>query len=133
MGSSSDAVHEVAPLIIVEDIERSVAFYCGGLGFACTERWAPEGKLKWCRLERGGAALMVQQACDEDGPAEGRGRGVYFYFLCADADAARAAFAANGLEPEPAHTAFYGMRQVYMTDPDGYALCFQSAVPPPGP
>ena len=30
---------------------------------------------------------MLQQAEDEDGPAEGRGHGVAFYFICDDADA----------------------------------------------
>jgi len=116
------------PLLYVTDIDRSVAFYCNQLGFALTESWRPHDKLCWCRLERGGAALMLQLACDEDGPASERGRGVVFYFLCVDANAIHAEFTAAGLPLKPPEVAFYGMNQLSVTDPDGYSLCFQNLV-----
>jgi uncharacterized glyoxalase superfamily protein PhnB len=120
------AVRELVPLLFVEDITRSVAFYRDRLGFEMTGAWEPEGRLAWCRLQRGGSWLMLQQACDEDGPAEVRRRGVGFYFTCDDADALFAEFTARGLTLAPPTVAFYGMKQLFLKDPDGYELCFQN-------
>lgn len=118
-------VHEVVPLIFVADISRSVAFYRDQLGFVIEAAWEPGGKLAWCRLERGGSAIMLQQATEEDEPAAGRGHGVGFFFLCDDADAMHAEVTALGLSLDPPKSAFYGMKQFFLTDPDGYKLCFQ--------
>src|SRR5688500_6023619 len=93
------AVTEVVPLLFVDDAARSAAFYRDTLGFEMTGSWEPEGKLAWCRMRRGGAVLMLQQACpEEDGPAAARGRGVEFFFTCDDADAVYAELTANGLK-----------------------------------
>jgi uncharacterized glyoxalase superfamily protein PhnB len=125
-------LHEIVPLLFVEDIGRSAGFYRDQLGFEMTQDWSPDGKLAWCRLERGSAALMLQQACpEEDGPAEGRGRGVGFFFLCDDAGAMHTEFAASGVSLAPPQVAFYGMNQLFVKDPDGYELCFQNAVRSP--
>ena len=123
-------VRELVPLLFVQDMERSAAFYTGRLGFEMTLKWEPEGKLSWCRLERDASAIMLQQACEEDGPAEGRGRGVGFFFNCNDAEALHVELVARGLEVDLPTTAFYGMRQVFVTDPDGYELCFQNPIAP---
>jgi uncharacterized glyoxalase superfamily protein PhnB len=113
-------------LLFVEDVGRSVAFYGERLGFEMTGKWEPEGRLAWCRMRRGGAVLMLQQACEEDGPAAGRGRGVGFFFTCDDAGALHAELTANGLKLDPPSVAFYGMNQLFLKDPDGYELCFQN-------
>ena len=125
---SRTTVREIVPLFFVEDIERSVAFYRDSLGFELANEWKPDGKLAWCRLERGSSALMLQQSIKEDGPAAGRGRGVEFFFLCDDADALHAEFTARGLDIKRPTVAFYGMNQLFLQDPDGYQLCFQNAV-----
>lgn len=127
--AAATTLHELVPLLFVENIERSAAFYRGQLGFEMTQEWSPDGKLAWCRLARGGAALMLQQACpQEDGPTEGRGRGVGFFFLCDDADAIHTEFTVAGLSLQPPQVAFYGMNQLFVKDPDGYELCFQNVV-----
>ncbi len=127
-GVHATFVKELAPLLIVEDIARSVDFYCQKLGFKMTLNWEPDGNLQWCRLERDDSALMLQQACDEDGSPEGRGRGVHFYFNCEDANAEHARLAGCGLKLDPPQVTFYGMNQLYLTDPDGYEHCFQNVV-----
>ena len=123
------AVQTLVPLLVVEDIARSVEFYCEKLAFTMTANWEPEGKLQWCRLERDGAALMLQQACDEDGVPPGCGRGVHFYFTCLDANAEYSRLADCGVSLNPPNLAFYGMNQLYLKDPDGYELCFQNVAP----
>ena len=127
VGERVSTVRELVPLLFVADIQRSMAFYCEKLGFRVTQAWEPNGKLSWCRVDRDGSAVMLQEACpEEDGPAEGRGRGVAFFFNCEDVDAAHAEFAARGLDLQPPAVAHYGMKQVFLQDPDGYQLCFQS-------
>jgi uncharacterized glyoxalase superfamily protein PhnB len=125
--SATATIRELVPLFFVEDILRSAAFYQERLGFELTQKWEPEGKLGWCRLARDGSAVMLQQANDEDGPAAGRGRGVCFYFNCDDVQAIYSEFTERGLALQPPAAAFYGLNQVFVTDPDGYELCFQSA------
>ena len=119
-------IDNLTPLMFVEDVDKSVSFYRDILGFHVTEKWEPHNKLAWCRLERGGSAVMLEQACDEDGPAEGRGRGVGFFFLCDDACVMHAELRAHGVEVDPPKIAFYGMNQLFLKDPDGYELCFQN-------
>lgn len=126
--TTTATISEVVPLLFVEDIQRSVEFYCGALGFDLIQKWEPDGKLGWCRIERGQTAVMLQQACEEDDPATDRGRGVALFFLCDDADALRAEFGAAGLPVDPPKVAFYGMNQLFLKDPDGYNLCFQNPV-----
>lgn len=128
LASATAAIRELVPLLFVQDILRSTAFYQERLGFELTQKWEPDGKLAWCRLSRDGSAVMLQQADDEDGPAIGRGRGVCFYFNCDDAQAIHAEFSERGLAIQPPAAAFYGMNQIFVTDPDGYELCFQSVV-----
>lgn len=120
-------IRELIPLLFVENIAKSVAFYRESLGFAITMKWEPDGNLGWCRMERDGVAIMLQQACEEDGPSAGRGRGVEFFFNCDDAAVLHAEFVANGLTVAPPKLAFYGMNQVFVNDLDGYGLCFQNA------
>lgn len=123
-------VRELVPLLFVRDIERSTVFYRDSLGFEVASKWEPDGKLAWCRLQRDGSAVMLQQATAEDEPAEGRGRGIGFFFICDDAEAMHAELSDRGLHAAPPHVAFYGMKQVFLKDPDGYELCFESPAEP---
>lgn len=124
--ASATPIHDLVPLLSVQEINRSAAFYRNQLGFVMTNIWEPNANLIWCRLERGGAAIMLQQADAEDGPSENRGHGVHFYFNCGDIDALYAELAQRGLQLNPPIVAFYGLKQVFLADPDGYQLCFQS-------
>jgi hypothetical protein len=49
---------------MVTNLERSLAFYIDGLGFTIQNRWAPDGRLLWCWMSVGGAALMLQEASE---------------------------------------------------------------------
>lgn len=61
-------VKQVVPFLTVSDIQASLRFYVDGLGFSMTNHWSPEGQLRWCWLQNGGAALMLQEY-----PQEGHG------------------------------------------------------------
>ena len=53
-----------------------------------------------------------------------------FFFICDDADAIHAELSGRGLHPAPPQVAFYGMKQVFLKDPDGHELCFESPTEP---
>jgi glyoxylase I family protein len=119
-------VRQLWPLLAVTDIERSVAFYRDELGFSVAGEAESNGKLFWCRVVRGGASLMLQQADEEDGPPAQWGRGVAFYFVCDEVDALERELARAGVAHEPVSVAEYGMKQLFVREPDGYLVCFES-------
>ena len=110
---------------MVTNIEESIRFYTEGLGFKMTEQWINEGKLEWCCLERGGAALMLQEYREAFLPEDKLGVGVSVCFICDDALALYREFISRGI---PASKPFVGnsMWVVSLTDPNGYRVDFES-------
>jgi len=125
-------VQQAVPFFMVTDIEASVRFYVEGLGFTMTNDWRPErsaGRLQWCWLQLGGAALMLQEYWRDGRPGgapEGQlGQGVSVCFMCADAIGIYHEITARGV---PADRPFVG-NALWVTavrDPDGYHLYFES-------
>jgi lactoylglutathione lyase len=122
-------VKQAVPFFGVSDIEVSVRYYIDGLGFQMTQKWIDEGKLRWCWLQREGAALMLQEFRTEGRHAnvpEGKlGGGVSICFICEDALAIYHEVTCRGIQ---ASTPFVGnaMWVTGLTDPDGYHLYFES-------
>jgi catechol 2,3-dioxygenase-like lactoylglutathione lyase family enzyme len=115
-------VRQAVPFFAVSDIAASLRFYVEGLGFAMTKQWIDDGKLRWCWLEHGGAALMLQQF-----PTPPKGsEGVTICFICDDALALYREWKSRGTTPQ---RPFVGnnMWVVNVTDPDGHKLSFESA------
>jgi uncharacterized glyoxalase superfamily protein PhnB len=127
---SEPNVRQAVPFLMVTDMEASLRFYTQGLGFTMTRSWTPQGKIRWCWLELGGAALMLQEFRENHSPTEKLGTGVSVCFQCQDALALYQAFRANGLQLKQP---FVGnaMWVVILTDPDGYKLDFESPTDAP--
>ena len=119
-------LQQTVPLLLAADLRASADFYCRQLGFEVVRQWEPDGALAWCWLQQGGAALMLQQACDEDPPPAAWGKGMTLYFLCDAVDAFHRELTERNVTASTPEDAFYGMRQMFVTDPDGYALCFET-------
>ena len=123
-------VRAAYPLLYVDDIERSLEFYCDQLGFTLTERWDPDGRLAWCSLTMEGAQIMLQRAEPDDLTALARGKSdVALFFLCEDVDRLHEKFQARGAKVPAPTEAFYGMRQLTLLDPDGRRICFEHPLP----
>lgn len=122
-------VQQAVPFFNVKNIEESIRFYIDGLGFEMTYRWIDEGKLRWCWLKHGGAALMLQEYRTEGHDSwtpEGKvGIGVSIYFICKDALAIYREVIERGIQ---ATRPFVGnsMWVTSITDPDGYKIFFES-------
>jgi catechol 2,3-dioxygenase-like lactoylglutathione lyase family enzyme len=86
-------VQQAVPFFRVSNIEKSLRYYVDGLGFQMTNKWIDEGKLRWCWLQLGGAALMLQEfrreGHDSWVPAAKVGEGVSICFQCKDAGSRR--------------------------------------------
>ena len=125
-------VRGMTPLIQVFDMPTSVKFYRDALGFRLVAASAPEDQhFDWCMLEFHGGHLMLNTAYEREhrppkpDPARAAAhRDTCLYFGCPDPDAAYEYVRSKGIEAKPPKTAFYGMHQFYLKDPDGYELCF---------
>ncbi len=83
-------------------------------------------------LRLNGVELMLNTAYEEDTrpPAPDPVRfaahdDTCLYFGCPDVDAAYAYLRARGVAAKEPKVAPYGMKQLYLSDPDGYSICFQ--------
>ncbi|MGH2900881.1 MAG: VOC family protein [Solirubrobacteraceae bacterium] len=127
----------LTPLLHVFDMLESIRLYRDVLGFsvasASPEIDAVEGRyFHWALLHLGDAELMLNTAYDANTrpPAREteRWRGhadTALYIGCDELDAIHGQLASQGVTVEPPTLAPYGMRQLHVTDPDGYQLCFQ--------
>lgn len=128
MSSESNLEHAV-PFLAVSNMADSLRFYVDGLGFQVADKWLDEGTVRWCRLRRGGAELMLQDFRRESGQAwipEGPlGLGVSILFVCRDALAVYRELIARGLTPSRPFVG-NGMWVTALRDPDGYDVEFES-------
>ena len=103
-------------------------------GFTMTNRWIDAGQLRWCRLQRGGAALMLQEFPKEGHDSwmpEGKvGEGVAIYFICEDATAIFREVTARGIQASKPFVG-NGMWVTSLSDPDGYVIHFESPTEAP--
>jgi hypothetical protein len=122
-------VRSVVPFLCVADMERSLRYYLYGLGFGMRNKWIVDGKVRWCWLERGGAALMLQQFAREGHDSwvpQGKvGEGVSLWFICEDALAIYGELRSREIEAAEPQVG-NGMWVTTLADPDGYRIHFES-------
>lgn len=123
----------LVPELCVSDLARSLAFYCGALGFHVVHERPDE---RFIHIERQGADLILKEAVRQTllagQPEVPYGRGVRLQIAVADAAALRDAACAAGApivndleertclrDNEPIR-----VRQCLVQDPDGYLLRF---------
>lgn len=122
-------VRQAVPFFGVTDIEASLRFYVDGLGFSVKKKWTPEGRIRWCWIELGGVAVMLQEYWKDGRPGGAPtvplGQGASVCFMCADAVAIYRGALERGLAPAKP---FVGnaLWVTSFTDPDGYHLDFES-------
>ena len=128
-------VRGVCPLLQVYDMPTALRFYRDVLGFdvlGTSPELGPD-KYHWVWLRLGGAEVMLNTAYEFDDerpvPAD-RARvaehgDTGLFFGCPDVDGTYEALREQGVAVKPPKVARYGMKQLYLKDPDGYDLCFQ--------
>jgi catechol 2,3-dioxygenase-like lactoylglutathione lyase family enzyme len=123
----------LCPLIQVFDMPTSMRFYRDRLGFELVESSGSGDEVDWVWLRLGEADLMLNTAYEagtrpeQEDPVRRRAhRDTGLFFGCPDVDAAYADLQAKGLDVKAPEVQAYGMKQLYVDDPDGYVLCFQA-------
>jgi lactoylglutathione lyase len=147
--SASANVKQAVPFFGVTKMEASLRFYVDGLGFQMKHGWIPDrvednpdGRIRWCWLQLGEAAVMLQEFRKEGEPnnyLEGRitaipenlGVGVSINFQCQDSLVLYREFKGRGVQIAKKPFVGNGLWCVHVIDPDGYKLWFNS--PTDGP
>jgi glyoxylase I family protein len=122
----------MSPLLNVFDMPASLRFYRDLLGFAIVSTSGGGDESDWVWLQRGGVDLMLNTAYESHtrppspDPARTEShRDTGLFFACREVDGVYEHLKQSGVVLEPPKNAPYGMRQLYVDDPDGYVLCFQ--------
>lgn len=125
-------VRGVTTLLEIFDMSRSIAFCRDTLGFEVVGTSRPGKDFTWALLRLDGAELMLNTAYDNDqrppGPESARVAAhadTGLFFACPDPEAAYAHLFSCGVATERPRVSDYGMKQLWLTDPDGFRLCFQ--------
>ena len=127
-------VRGVCTLLLVFDMPTSLRFYRDVLGFDVVGTSDDDAgdDVDWCYLRLGETELMLNGMYEAHArpPAPDNARvathsDVCLYFGCPDVDGAYRYLRARGIDAKEPTIASYGMKQLYVLDPDGYNLCFQ--------
>lgn len=125
----------LTPLLFVYDMPTSVRFYRDLLGFEVAMSSPPvdEVMFHWCMLRLGGAELMLNTEYEFNSERPTQRPPLFteahsktcLYIGCPDVDKAYEELKDKIATIKKPVIASYGMKQMYLNDPDGYSLCFQ--------
>ena len=120
---------KITPILIVEEIEKSLPFWIDRIGFQKTAE-VPEGdKLAFVMMARDGVELMLQtiesvkkdiQAFAPDGPSA---KGTALYIEVDDFQDVKRRLEGYPVGM-PERLAFYGMREIGVASPSGHTVIF---------
>lgn len=119
-------------LLQVFDMNTSLSFYCEILGFMVHDKAGPETDIGWVWLRKGNINLMLNTAYempDRPGVPDAARLAAHddtcIYFSCREVDECYRYLLEKGINADKPSVTSYGMKQLYVHDPDGYNLCFQ--------
>ena len=121
-----------APVLHVQDVKGTATFYRDILGFEVVTDSGGGDSSSWILLRLNDVYLMLNDQYEPDSvpetPPDERTKwhsDTCLYFSCPDPEGAFEYLESRGIDIKPPSIAPYGMRQLYLDDPDGYSLCFQ--------
>ena len=125
-------INGMTPMIQVFNMRRSLAFYLEILGFEVVSDSGNGNDSSWVWLRLNGIDLMLNDQYEPGHAPEAPPlerikwhRDTCLYFGCPDPDAAYEYLRSKGIECDPPKVTPYGMKQLYLSDPDGFKICFQ--------
>lgn len=122
--AAAPGLTDASPAFTVNDLEKSMAWYTGVLGFKVDERWERDGKLMGVSMKLGNVTFMIGQDDWQKGRDRRKGEGFRIYCETnQDIDGLAAAIKARGgvLDTEPTDQP-WGSRDFAISDPDGFKI-----------
>ena len=130
------SVKRITPVLLVNEIEPEIPFWVGRLGFTQTIEVPDGNKLGFIAFQKGAVEVMYQTyaSVEKDAPAamaaQGRKGPTYLYIEVDNLDDVLAALK-DVKKVMPERTAFYGMREFAIQDPQGHFITFAQQVSQP--
>ena len=128
-------IRKMTPLIQVFNMPRAVTFYRDILGFEVITDSGSGDHSSWIMLRLDECEVMLNDQYEpgrepsQPPPERTKWHGdTGLYFDCPDPDAVYELLKSKGMDLKPPQIAPYGMKQLFLTDPDGYLLCFQCSL-----
>ncbi len=126
-------IKSMTPNLMVQDVNKSIDFYRGVLGFEVIATVPDSGKFDWAWMKHGTVELMVQTmpSLVQDLP-EFKGKPIgatqTLYTKVEDVKKLFAHIKDKANVVLGLKTTFYGMEEFSIKDPDGYLITFASEV-----
>jgi uncharacterized glyoxalase superfamily protein PhnB len=122
-------IHSITPAYTVNDLGKTIDWYCEGLGFTVSERWEDNGTLRGVMLTAGDCTFGVSQ--DDFAKGKNRKKGIGFRMYLSttqDVDALAERVRAHGgkIIQEPTDSS-WAKRSFAVEDPDGFKLNIDQA------
>ena len=124
----------ITPNLMVDDVNKSVSFYCDVLGFTVIATVPDTGKFDFAMIGKDSVTMMFQTLTSftEALPRFSgmkKGSGILLYFDVENLDEIYGKVKQSGAEiVVDLNTTFYGTREFTILDPDGYLVCFAEDV-----
>ena len=121
----------LSPNLMVEDVQHAIAFYRDVLGFEVAATAPDADAPVWAMVRSGEVSVMLEaRSSIEEGMPQLAGKSaggtLSLYMDVDDADALHAAIHDRVRIVKEPHLTFYGAREFYILDQDGYILGFAS-------
>jgi uncharacterized glyoxalase superfamily protein PhnB len=132
----STKLKDLIPILICQDVQKSIVFYCHILGFEVVHRMDDVGKTGWASLLNGDVQIMLGSAgyLPEPKKTDGKYPQVQYYLYPEEIVAMRDSIIAKNYPVSDLAVRFYGMKEFELTDPDGHMIIFgQETDEPPTP
>ena len=129
------AIKKLTPNLMVEDVNATVEFYRDVLGFDLLVTVPDSGTFDWAMMKCGEAEIMFQArgSLIEELPAfEGAeiGGSLTLYFEVEDVESFHERIKDKVSVIQEMETKFYGMREFYIRDCNGYTLALSQRMEP---
>jgi catechol 2,3-dioxygenase-like lactoylglutathione lyase family enzyme len=125
-GEARMKLRSLVPVLDVRDVDASIEFYCGALGFTLHDKVEWGGKTEWAllRCEQVQLMLCASQHIDSEDSVNHNNDGMFFLYHD-NLESLQVYLGSRGYTDVPDGLSLnQGQRDFYLRDPDGYVLWF---------
>ncbi|TNF34509.1 MAG: hypothetical protein EP315_07090 [Gammaproteobacteria bacterium] len=113
----------VVPVISCQHIEQTLRFYEQAFRYVVINKNVTTEGLQWVHLKSDNSFLMLQRQATENPAQITKNDKILLYYYTDDVEDQFRFMQARGIDPDTIATTEYGMKEYYLTDPEGNRLC----------